>query len=61
MSAERERYLQRAGEARALADTANPALRDDFLRIAESWEMLARSLEDGADNRRVGTSPALRG
>jgi hypothetical protein len=42
----REHYLAQAKRARALADTVAPALRDDFLRVAENWEMLARHREE---------------
>jgi hypothetical protein len=61
MSSVRERFLQQAGEARALAEAANPVLRDDFLRIAESWELLANSLEDAPGTREASAAPAHRG
>jgi hypothetical protein len=49
MNQAREHYLEQAKRARELADTVAPALRDDFLRVAENWEMLARHHEERAD------------
>ncbi len=54
MRSERERYLQRAKEARQLAETADPALRADFLSIAENWEMLARHQDERARAKAAG-------
>jgi hypothetical protein len=50
MESECECYLRRAAEARWLADVSNPILKRDFLRIAESWEMVARAVSE-RDNR----------
>jgi hypothetical protein len=46
MESEREGYLRRAAEARLLADISSPALKADFQRIAQSWELLARSTNE---------------
>ena len=46
MPAVREHYLQQAKKARELADSVTPTLREDFIRVAENWEMLARHREE---------------
>ncbi|MGD0189135.1 MAG: hypothetical protein ABSD74_00170 [Rhizomicrobium sp.] len=46
MESEAECYLRRAAEARWLADISSPALKSDFLRIAENWELIARAVSE---------------
>lgn len=41
MDSPRSNYLERAREARKLAQTAGIILRADLLRVAAQWEMLA--------------------
>jgi hypothetical protein len=54
MPAVREHYLQQARKARELAESVSPCLRDDILRVAENWEMLARHREARARSESGG-------
>ena len=49
MKQPRDHYLTQAKRARELAAVVAPALRSDFLRVAENWEMLARHYEERKD------------